>query len=46
MRADRSLLPAAIEEVLRHRTPFPRLGRMTTTDVELGGRTDPGRGRW
>ena len=43
VRADRSLLPAAIEEVLRHRTPFPRLGRMTTTDVELGGRLIPAR---
>ena len=43
VRADRSLLPAAIEEVLRHRTPFPRLGRMTTTDVELGGRQIPAR---
>jgi cytochrome P450 len=40
VRSDRSLVPAAIEEVLRHRTPFPRLGRITTTaDVELGGRT-------
>jgi cytochrome P450 len=44
VRSDRSLLPAAIEEVLRHRTPFPRLGRMTTTAaVELGGRTIPAR---
>jgi cytochrome P450 len=40
VRADRSLLPGAIEEVLRYRTPFPRLGRVTTaTEVELGGRT-------
>jgi cytochrome P450 len=43
VRADRSLLPAAIEEVLRLRTPFPRLGRMTTRDVELGGRRIPAR---
>jgi cytochrome P450 len=44
VRADRSLLPGAIEEVLRYRTPFPRLGRMTTvTEVELGGRTVPAR---
>jgi len=44
VRADRSLLPGAIEEVLRYRTPFPRLGRMTTvSDVELGGRTVPAR---
>ena len=33
----RSLLPAAIEEVLRLRTPFPRLGRVTTADAEVGG---------
>ena len=25
--------------MLRHRAPFPRLGRVTTTEVELGGRT-------
>jgi cytochrome P450 len=43
VRADRSLLPAAIEEVLRLRTPFPRLGRMTTRDVELGSRRIPAR---
>jgi len=44
VRSDRTLLPAAIEEVLRHRTPFPRLGRMTTTAaVDLGGRTIPAR---
>ncbi len=43
VRADRSLVPGAIEEVLRYRTPFPRLGRMTTTDVELGDRRIPGR---
>ena len=29
VRADPTLLPAAIEEVLRMRTPFPRLGRIT-----------------
>lgn len=43
VRADRSLVPGAIEEVLRYRTPFPRLGRMTTTDVELGDRRIPAR---
>jgi cytochrome P450 len=37
VRADLTLLPQAIEEVLRLRTPFPRLARMTVTDVELGG---------
>lgn len=37
IRADPTLLPAAIEEVLRVRTPFPRLGRLTTVDTEVGG---------
>ena len=37
VRADPGLLPAAIEEVLRVRTPFPRLARITTADTELGG---------
>ena len=41
VRADRGLLPAAIEEVLRYRSPFPRLGRVTTREVELGGRAIP-----
>ncbi|MGH8963971.1 MAG: cytochrome P450, partial [Actinomycetes bacterium] len=41
VRADRDLLPAAIEEVLRFRSPFPRLARVTTTDAELGGHTIP-----
>lgn len=36
LRADQALLPASIEEVLRLRTPFPRLGRRATTDAELG----------
>ena len=37
VRADPTLLPAAIEEVLRLRTPFPRLGRITKVDTEVGG---------
>ena len=37
VRADPMLLPAAIEEVLRVRTPFPRLGRITKVDAEVGG---------
>jgi cytochrome P450 len=41
VRADRHLLPAAIEEVLRFRSPFPRLARVTMTDTEIGGRTVP-----
>ncbi|MFC0545050.1 cytochrome P450 [Kutzneria chonburiensis] len=41
VRRDLSLLPAAIEEVLRLRTPFPRIARMTHEEVELGGVTIP-----
>jgi cytochrome P450 len=37
VRADPGLLPGAIEEVLRLRTPFPRLARSTTADAEVGG---------
>jgi cytochrome P450 len=36
VRAEPGLLPAAIEEVLRVRTPFPRLGRLTKVDAEVG----------
>jgi len=36
VRADRTLLPAAIEETLRLRTPFPRLARRTATDAAVG----------
>jgi len=41
VRADPALLPAAIEEVLRLRTPFPRLVRQATTDVTVGGADIP-----
>jgi cytochrome P450 len=37
VRADPTLLPAGIEEVLRVRTPFPRLGRVARADAEVGG---------
>ncbi|GAB3836042.1 cytochrome P450 family protein [Dactylosporangium cerinum] len=36
VRADPALLPAAIEEVLRLRTPFPRLARRATTAATIG----------
>src|SRR5262249_21689951 len=35
LRADPTLLPAAIEEVLRFRSPFPRLARRTATQVRI-----------
>src|SRR5262249_21708862 len=37
LRADPTRLPGAIEEVLRYRSPFPRLARRAARDVELGG---------
>lgn len=37
VRGDQDLLPVAIEEVLRYRSPFPRLARVTTTATEVGG---------
>jgi cytochrome P450 len=41
LRADPALIPAALEEVLRYRSPFPRLARLTTTDTTVGGRPIP-----
>ena len=41
VRADPGLLPAAVEESLRYRTPFPRLARVTTADVQVGDATVP-----
>lgn len=37
IRADRDLVPGALEEVLRLYPPFPRLVRVTTTETEIGG---------
>lgn len=37
LHADRSLIPAAVEEFLRHETPAPSLGRTAREDVEIGG---------
>ena len=39
--ADRSLLPGAIEEVLRYEAPSPVQGRYVARDVELYGKTVP-----
>jgi cytochrome P450 len=41
LRADPALLVEAIDEVLRYRSPFPRVARTTTVDAEIGGRTIP-----
>ena len=37
LRADRSLLPGAVEEILRWTTPDPYNRRTTTVETELGG---------
>jgi len=39
LKADMSLLPGAIEEVLRYRSPVQFMFRVTTGEVELGGQT-------
>ncbi|MFR9729033.1 cytochrome P450 [Saccharopolyspora sp. MS10] len=41
VRADRSALPATIEESLRFLSPFAAMARVTTRDVELGGQHVP-----
>ncbi|HEY0494641.1 MAG TPA: cytochrome P450 [Kutzneria sp.] len=41
VRADRSMIPAAIEEALRYYSPFAGTARATMTDVELGGEHIP-----
>ncbi|GAA3076836.1 cytochrome P450 [Streptosporangium carneum] len=41
VRADRSSLPAVIEESIRFLTPFALLGRATTREARLGGVTIP-----
>lgn len=38
---DRSLVPGAIEEILRFEPPAPHVGRYVAKDVELHGRTVP-----
>ncbi|QEU89617.1 cytochrome P450 [Streptomyces kanamyceticus] len=43
LRADRSLIPAAVEEVMRYRPPFTITARYTTKDLELSGVTIPER---
>jgi len=36
---DRSLIPSAVEEMLRYESPSQHTGRLAAEDVELGGRT-------
>src|SRR5262245_43212550 len=41
LRADPTLLPGAVEELLRYDSPVQRTGRITNVDVELDGRMIP-----
>jgi cytochrome P450 len=41
LHADRSLVPAAIEEVLRYRSSFTQVGRVTMVETELSGQVIP-----
>jgi len=41
LRTNPAARPAALEEVLRCRPPFPRLGRRTTREVTIAGTTIP-----
>ena len=41
LRGDPSLVPSAVEEVLRDRAPFPRLARVATASSAVGERTVP-----
>jgi cytochrome P450 len=41
VRADRTLVPDAVEEVLRYRAPVPEGGRVTNEEAELAGTTIP-----
>lgn len=41
VRADRSLIPQAIEELLRFETPLLNITRLATRDTEIGGVTVP-----
>lgn len=45
LRADRSLIRNAIEEVVRLNTPIKAFSRITTEDVEVAGMHIPGRSR-
>jgi cytochrome P450 len=45
LRAEPGLMPTAVEEVMRFRPPFTLSERITTRDVEVGGREIPARAR-
>ena len=39
LRADRSLIPGMVSEIIRWQTPLAHMRRIATRDVELGGKT-------
>ncbi|HSL06903.1 MAG TPA: cytochrome P450, partial [Pseudonocardiaceae bacterium] len=41
LHADRSLVEATLEEVLRYRSPFTQVARVTMAETELGGQVIP-----
>ena len=41
LHADRSLVEVALEEVLRYRSPFTQVGRVTMVETELAGQVIP-----
>ncbi|WP_051898650.1 cytochrome P450 [Sciscionella sediminilitoris] len=41
VRADRGLIPATINEVLRYRSPFTTVSRVSTAEVEIAGTVVP-----
>jgi cytochrome P450 len=41
LRQDPALVPGAVEELLRYDSPVQRTARITTADVEVGGRPIP-----
>ena len=41
LRADATLVPATLTEVLRLRTPAPVFGRCATRNIEIGGTVIP-----
>jgi cytochrome P450/class 3 adenylate cyclase len=41
LRADATLLPGAVEELLRYDSPVQRTARVTKSEIELGGKTIP-----
>ena len=43
LRADRSLMPQAVEEAIRWESPLLITTRTATVDTEVAGRGDPGR---